>query len=71
LNECFTPIATNISSFLFLIYNRWGALLFETNEPGKGWCVEDVSPDVYFYVLHYTGINGETGSLTGNVTLLK
>ena len=27
----------DVKSFNFRVYNRWGQVVFETSEPGKGW----------------------------------
>lgn len=38
VNDVFRPIALGIRSLeYFKIYNRWGELVFETSELGKGW----------------------------------
>jgi len=37
-NPVFRPIPVGISTLrYFRIFNRWGQLVFSTNEPGKGW----------------------------------
>jgi gliding motility-associated-like protein len=38
LNDVFRPTVAGMEQFLyFRIYNRWGQLLFSTNEPNRGW----------------------------------
>lgn len=59
LNDTFGPIIPRIElkNYTMLIYNRWGQLLYETNDITKGWdgtfngklC----SMDVYSYVITY------------------
>jgi gliding motility-associated-like protein len=48
-------------SIHFKIYNRWGQIVFETAEIGKGWDgkVNEImaANDVYFYAITYTGNN--------------
>jgi gliding motility-associated-like protein len=37
-NDVFRPlIFGNVTSFTFVIYNRWGGLVFETHDPASGW----------------------------------
>jgi gliding motility-associated-like protein len=37
INDIFRPVVHTISSFQMYIFNRWGELLFSTNNPTKGW----------------------------------
>lgn len=38
LNDIFKPIVTGkISDFYFAVYNRFGKMIFSTNNPGAGW----------------------------------
>jgi gliding motility-associated-like protein len=37
LNNVFRPVVRNISSFKMYIYNRWGELLYTTDNVAKGW----------------------------------
>ncbi|MES2778679.1 MAG: gliding motility-associated C-terminal domain-containing protein, partial [Bacteroidota bacterium] len=74
-NEIFIPSYRNIKSAIFKIYDRWGQLLFETTDMKAGWngmangAVLNV--DVYIYMVTYTGMDDETHTRSGNVTLLK
>jgi gliding motility-associated-like protein len=37
-NDIFKPIIyTNLLQYEFSVYNRWGAKVFETTNPEKGW----------------------------------
>ena len=37
-NDVFRPsLFGNVQSYLFCIYNRFGELVFKTNNPGEGW----------------------------------
>ncbi len=76
-NDIFLPVTLNVKSIHFLVYDRWGKLLFESKELGKGWNGKDkhkneyVISDVYVYTIHYTDIYDKPGELQGNVTLLR
>lgn len=83
-NNIFYAQGVNLSSFNMKIFDRWGTLLFESNDINKGWdgkfkdhvCQQDV----YVWKIEYISIpksgentldNGKINSKTGHVTLLK
>jgi gliding motility-associated-like protein len=76
LNDVFTPKGTGISEFSMLIYNRWGELIFETNDIDIGWDGTDykrqvVPNGVYLYKIDYRFFTGERETKTGSVTLIR
>ncbi len=74
-NDIFMPVTFNVKSITMKIYDRWGKLIFESNETQKGWdgkwAGNFVMSDVYVYVINYTDLRDITKVLTGNVTLLR
>lgn len=70
-DEC-SPI--NVSNFRLAIYNRWGDLIFETNNPAERWdgtidgeeCISEVYLANYSYI-----VNGERKQNSIDVTLLR
>jgi gliding motility-associated-like protein len=64
-----------ITALYFVIYNRWGEQLFETNRLQEGWdgfykgmaC----PPDVYGYYVECRCLDGNRFFKKGNITLLK
>ncbi len=76
-NEFFkgTGYTRYISSFEMQIFNRWGELVFETNDIDESWDGTSqrnggrAPGGVYLYVVSLTGLNGKE-KLTGYVTLL-
>jgi gliding motility-associated-like protein len=74
-NELFFPVTRNVKSFTMQIYNRWGEMIFETDDVNKAWDGkynnEFVLPDVYAYSIIYTGTNDLVQITKGNVTVLK
>jgi gliding motility-associated-like protein len=74
-NDVFFPFFDEVEKFHMQIFNRWGELIFETNDIDIGWdgyfngviCPQDVY--VYKVAVVYPG--GETDVLVGDVTLLK
>lgn len=78
LNEVFMPTGRNINVLLFEIYNRWGELVFRTDQNKVGWdgtymgkrCMEGV----YIWKLFYSTENGpyiRKSNASGQVTLLR
>jgi gliding motility-associated-like protein len=64
-----------IESLHFLIYNRWGNLVFESNDINQGWdgtqYGKPCDVGVYVYRAEITFKNGETITRRGDVTLVK
>ncbi len=76
LNDAFRAITSsgNIASFRMYIYNRWGVLVFESNDITRGW---DGSYDgrqapagTYVYRVDYTA-SDQDFNLTGTVVLIR
>jgi gliding motility-associated-like protein len=57
------------------IVNRWGQVVFETNDVNQGWDGtvrgKPAPSDVYVYMIHAQGIDGRSLNRKGNITLLK
>ena len=79
VNDKFSPIRIceyDLSQFTFGIYNRWGELLFKTEDPLAYWdgtFLGKAQPlDVYLFYVHFT-FDGQASSqtITGNVTLIR
>jgi gliding motility-associated-like protein len=53
----------SLDQFHFRIFDRWGELVFETNDPSQGWFGEykgqPVRPGVFSYFIDFVLINGE------------
>ncbi|HIF14680.1 MAG TPA: gliding motility-associated C-terminal domain-containing protein, partial [Bacteroidetes bacterium] len=67
--------SSSIDEMTFSIYNRWGDLVFETQNANEGWDgTENGNPlqsDVYVYRLQTKFINGESLEKKGNISLIK
>jgi gliding motility-associated-like protein len=76
-NTAFYPKGTFIDTTLssFVIYNRWGQIIYETKNINKGWDGKEnnelVQSDVYVYRATIVGINGKTLYFDGTITVLK
>ncbi len=78
VNNVFMPKGRNITVKLFQIYNRWGELVFETDETNVGWDGtykgELVQEGLYIWKLFYTTVNGpyiKKSNAFGQVLLLR
>lgn len=75
LNDVLYTPGTNLVSYHFMIYNRWGNLVFESRDTETGWDGtykgERVKNDVYNYLLLAEGIDHAIYKKTGFITVLK
>jgi len=75
LNSKFQIVYGSIKTFKLIIYNRWGEVIFTTNDIDDNWdgtFKGTPSPDgVYIYMLRYSGANNIIKNLAGNITLLR
>jgi len=59
----------------FIIYDRWGIVVFETDDITKGWdgnySGKKQNSGVYVYSLTYELMTGERGAKKGNVSLIR
>ncbi len=62
---------------VFKVYNRWGKLMYDNDDPEKGWNgglrnkLDDLMPAaVYVYVIQYR-VDQQIESVKGNVTLIR
>lgn len=58
INEMFIPTRSfNVKSAEVTIYNRWGEAVYHASNLEPGWDGSKNSPGVYFWCVHYEGIN--------------
>jgi gliding motility-associated-like protein len=84
--NAFTPAKFGTNSVVYVrgfgigkmdwkIYNRWGELVFQSNDKKKGWdgyYKGKLQPtDVYTYTLDVEFLDGEKAKRTGDITLLR
>jgi len=76
LNDYFMAYGTNIVEFKMYIFDRWGKIMFESDDINVGWpgrsseADEPLIQDVYVYKIIAKDIFGETHKYIGHVTLL-
>tara|TARA_B100000524_G_scaffold86175_1_gene39921 strand:- start:3705 stop:7760 length:4056 start_codon:yes stop_codon:yes gene_type:complete len=64
-----------IEKVIFRVFNRWGEMVFESNDVSVGWDGmfrnQLLQPDVYDFYLDVTCVGGLTSIVKGNVTLMR
>jgi gliding motility-associated-like protein len=74
-NNIFHPMSSGVEEYHLQIFNRWGELLFETNDIHQGWDGyyrgQAAKQDVYVWKAHAKFSSGEEKTQTGDVTLLR
>jgi gliding motility-associated-like protein len=76
LNDFFMPIAIGVIQYNFEIFDRWGELIFKTNNPKQGWNGfyrgKECKQDVYVWRITFKNVVSEAHEVHyGHVTLLK
>jgi gliding motility-associated-like protein len=79
LNDHLKPFGyfASINEYKFSIWNRWGELIYETNEPEEGWNGEitkdgTLAPQgVYTYIIESLSKRGTKNKYNGSVVLLR
>lgn len=78
LNDIFQMKGTGIKQELFSmdVFDRWGALLFSTKDPAKGWDGtvkgQQLTEGIYIYKIKLSGANGEgKKEYVGHITLIR
>ncbi|MCB0402704.1 MAG: gliding motility-associated C-terminal domain-containing protein [Flavobacteriales bacterium] len=65
----------NVGDMVLKIYNRWGELVFETQQQRNGWDGtfkgELVDPGVFVYYLTVTCVDGQEYFKKGNITVIR
>ncbi|MCB9307408.1 MAG: gliding motility-associated C-terminal domain-containing protein [Lewinellaceae bacterium] len=75
-NEFFIVRGVNITELYFVVWDRWGEKVYETEDPkAQGWDGtyngKELTPDSYAWYVRVTCGNGEIYINKGDVTLLK
>jgi gliding motility-associated-like protein len=75
INDYFYPYVKNVETYTFRVFNRWGDLVFESNEPLEGWNGryqnEDCPQDVYVWTVQFFDYRGVKHSENGFVVLYR
>ena len=77
VNELLIPLRLdNVQELQTTIMNRWGNVIFETNDLQINWDGNDgsgkpVNDGTYFYILNYLDVGGSEGQVHGNVQVIR
>ncbi|MBE0641561.1 MAG: gliding motility-associated C-terminal domain-containing protein, partial [Bacteroidales bacterium] len=75
LNDVFQVSGLNTEDFRLTIFDRWGGLIFESNDIGKGWDGtikgSQAPTGIYIVVIYFTDVNGLKRSHYGHVSLVR
>lgn len=70
-NDVFQVIGVEIDEFEIFIYNKWGEVLFNSENKNSGWNGENVMDGIYLYKLNVRFKNGQYKSVNGSVALIR
>lgn len=75
LNDIFKPVIPYCKTASMQIYNRWGTLIYSTNDIQMGWNGTNKNSllpnDVYVYKITVEYLDGKTENKNGTVTLIR
>ena len=75
LNDTFKPVIPYYKTAFMQIFNRWGALLYSTEDIQNGWNGTyknaRLPNDVYIYKISVEFLDGKTENKNGTVTLIR
>lgn len=76
INDRFVPVYQNIGIYNLIVFNRWGQMLYESNDIDEGWNGQyhgDNCPNgVYFFIAYYSeNQGGVSKEVKGSITILR
>lgn len=75
INDLFLPHLLNVQSLDFAIFNRWGKIVFQTDDPELGWDGKangtEAEIGIYVYYMKAEFLDGSTLDKSGSVILLR
>jgi gliding motility-associated-like protein len=74
-NDFFTIEGDGMTNFSIKIFNRWGELIFESDDQNVSWngnhSGKSASKGVFAYTLTYNDNSGTPQVVSGNITVIK
>ncbi|MEN9334034.1 MAG: hypothetical protein RLY35_1214 [Bacteroidota bacterium] len=78
INDAFGLVIENVEMYEMTIFNRWGEVVFHSNDPKQAW-IGDVNHSgsyyapngVYSYQLKIKGKNVDAKTINGNITIMR
>ena len=76
LNDFFKPIVIGVTNYTFMIFNRWGDMIYKTNDTEAGWNGtfngKESPMDVYVWKCEFRNVvTKQLESRVGHVTLVR
>jgi len=76
INDKFKPVYENIFQYQLYVFNRWGQLIYDSNNIEEGWDGtikgRKCPNGVYFFIAEYREeMSGTNKSVSGSITLLR
>lgn len=75
INDVLYVKGIGITHLNFAVYNRYGQKVFESQDQNIGWDGnfhgKPEDPGVFIWVVEYTFVNGASGTIKGNTTLIR
>ncbi|MCB0818655.1 MAG: gliding motility-associated C-terminal domain-containing protein, partial [Flavobacteriales bacterium] len=53
------------------VFDRWGQVLFRSDDPSKGWDGEGAIPGVYAFRIRYSALGAAPRDVLGSITLVR
>ncbi len=74
-NNKFKAVVNGEKSFEIILFNRWGEILWKSQDKNEGWngmyLKQECQQDVYAWIIKVTGYDGKEYQYEGTVTLLR
>jgi gliding motility-associated-like protein len=70
-NDVLRPEHTGILNYLIQVYDRWGKVIFTSNDPNEGWEGNDISDGVYNYIVKLDDLTKTPHHYSGSITLIR
>ncbi len=75
LNDTFKPLIRYVLAYQLQIFNQWGQVIFETNDPNQAWdgniAGGTASTGVYISQVFYRAGNGDAKTLVNPLTIIR
>lgn len=76
LNDVFKPSLLGVHDYTFMIFDRWGEVIFKTSDPNEGWdgCLKGrlCTNDVFVYKINFRDdVKFDQHQFIGHVTLVR
>ncbi|MBK0403312.1 gliding motility-associated C-terminal domain-containing protein [Adhaeribacter sp. BT258] len=70
-NEGLLVKVPDLTAYNLQVYNRWGSLVWENNDPTQGWTGAESAAGIYYYLVRFADCTGEQRTFKSWVELIK